>query len=484
MNISTPLCLIALLACPLSPLNAGEPTPASAHLPAGDPAPAADEAQRALSRPGHGQAVCGLGKAFHAGRRAALRQALGEGIVIVRGMPETRDYTEFRQDKTFWYLTGIESPDATLVMDAASGLELLFLPARDKSKEFWEGELWDPQDAWVKELSGFRNVRANGKYNENLMETLGELLDGRDDVWVSLHPWVGLSGGFDRAQPADDHQLDDPLDGRPSREKQLAFNLEKHFGVTAKDLRPALDVLRLTKQPEEIAAMRRAGIAGARAMAEAMRSTRPGLGEWELDALIGFEQVRQGGDGPAYHAIVGAGPNSTTLHYSASARVMQAGEVLCVDAGPELDHYTTDITRSWPVSGTFSERQADMYDAVLAAQEAGLALSKPGETITSISNAANQVLIDRGYGDMIRHGVCHWIGLEVHDVGNYATPLAPGMAFTVEPGIYDEEHDIGIRIEDVVVITEDGHENLTRGVPVLREEVEALVQAQGMLDRN
>jgi len=250
------------------------------------------DAQLARGRRGSGEPVCGLGAKFHAGRRAALRETLGSGIIIVRGLPETRDYSEFRQDKTFWYLTGIESPDATLVMDAASGLELLFLPDRDTVKEFWEGELWDAQDEWVKPLTGFQNVRPNGRYHETLMETLGELLDGRDAVWVSMHPWVALSGCFDRAGPADDRQLDDPLDGRPSREAQLAASIQQRFEVQVKDMSPALATLRLVKQPAELAAMRRAGIAGARAMAEAIRSTRPGLGEWELDALLGFEQVR------------------------------------------------------------------------------------------------------------------------------------------------------------------------------------------------
>lgn len=488
MNTSLARGLAALTLClgPFAPSLAAQDGAPPPDAPPVDEVPAymlRPDAQFARGRRGDGKPVCGLGAKFHAGRRAALREKLGSGIVVVRGLPETRDYTEFRQDKTFWYLTGIESPDATLVMDAASGLELLFLPARDKVKEFWEGELWDPQDEWVKELSGFSKVRANGDDNANLMATLGELLEGRDEVWVSLHPWVALAGGFDRAQPADEHQLHDPLDGRMSRERQLAAKLEQHFGVKAKDLRPALDELRLVKQPAEIAAMRRAGISGARAMAEAMRSTKPGVHEWELDALLAFEQVRQGADGPAYHAIVGAGPNSTTLHYSVSTRTTQAGEMLCVDAGGEVDHYTTDITRSWPVSGRFTERQAEMYDAVLAAQEAGLALCKPGGTIAEVSDAANQVLIERGFGDMIRHGVCHWIGMEVHDVGNYFKPFVPGMAFTVEPGIYDEEHDIGIRIEDVVVISEIGHENLTRRVPVERDEIEALIAEEGVLDR-
>lgn len=439
---------------------------------------AADE-PLALSRLGDGAPVCGLGKEFHAGRRAALRRSLGSGLIVVRGLPETRDYAEFRQDKTFWYLTGIESPDATLVMDATNGMELLFVPARNAVKESWEGEVWDSSDEWVREITGFKRVLPA----EQLMETLDGLLDEGSECWVSLHPTITLSGCFDRGDPADARRAYDPLDGRESRARQLVAKLEEHFGVQAKGMDAQLDALRLVKQPAEIAAMKRAGRAGALAMAEAIRSTRPGLGEWDLDGLLEFEQVRQGADGPAYHAIVGAGPNSITLHYSASTRRIHDGEMLCVDAGPELDHYTTDITRSWPVNGRFSERQAELYDAVAAAQVAGLAQCKPGNLISDVDAAANQVLIDRGFGDMIRHGVCHWIGMEVHDVGNYATRLAPGMAFTVEPGLYESATNIGIRIEDVVVITPNGYENITRDVPVERAAIEALMAEVGVLER-
>jgi Xaa-Pro aminopeptidase len=217
-------------------------------------------------------------------------------------------------------------------------------------------------------------------------------------------------------------------------------------------------------------------------MAEAIRSTRAGLGEWELEGLMRWQHIREGASGPGYLAIVGSGPNSLVLHYGASSRHMQEGEVVLLDYAPEVDHYVSDITRTWPVSGRFSERQAELYDAVLAAQLAGIAAVRPGARIADVERAASGVLRERGFGAFIRHGTCHWIGMEVHDPGDMGTVLEPGMAFTVEPGLYEAETGIGIRIEDVVVVTPGGCEVISAQVPKTREEVEALVQAVGILD--
>ncbi|MCB9914202.1 MAG: aminopeptidase P family protein [Planctomycetes bacterium] len=422
--------------------------------------------------------VCGLGKAFHAGRRAALRAAFEEGVFVFRGLPETRDYAPFHQDKTFWYLTGVESPDAALVMDKASGREVLFLPEVSKMTEMWNGEQWDAADAWVRALTGFDDVRPTSE----LLDVLRELTAGGATLYTSFQPHVDLAGCFDRAGPFDRRQESDPLDGRTSREKALVERLEAELGVKVRDCAPALGELRRVKTPEELEAMRRAARAGVEAMREAMRSTRPDLGEWELEAVMSFVHRREGATGPAYHAIVGGGANSLVLHYSASNRRVRAGEVVLIDYAPEFDHYTVDITRTWPVGGRFSERQAEIYDAVLAAQKAGIAAARPGAKIADVERACADVLKERGFGKLIRHASCHHIGMEVHDVGRSNKVLEPGVAFTIEPGLYEEESGIGVRIEDVVVITDDGCENLTAGAPRERAEIEALIAETGVLD--
>jgi len=426
--------------------------------------------------------VCGLGKAFHAGRRAALIGAIGEkeGVVLVRGLPDTRAYTRFEQDKTFWYLTGVESPNAALLIDLKSARSILFLPKSSKMKESWEGELWDASDAWVALLTGIPEVRVNTE----LEKTLSELAPKGSTVWVSMEPWIDLAGCADRAHPADAWQARDPFDGRASREEALKQKLTESFGLVVKDCAPMLSELRRVKTIEEINALRRAGESGALAMIEAMRSTKPGVGEWQLDALMSFVQRNEGARGPAYHAIVGSGPNALALHYSASTRVLREHEMLLIDYAPEYDHYDCDITRSWPTDGVWTPRMIEIYDAVLAAQEAGIAAVKPGATMRAVDAACRKVLEERGMLQLLPHGCCHYIGLEVHDVGEGDKPLEAGVAFTVEPGVYDHQSGIGVRIEDVVVVTETGCEIVSRLVPKDRETITKLVRSNGMLDRD
>lgn len=422
---------------------------------------------------------CGLGAAFHASRRQALLTQLESGIVFVRGLPTTRGYTRFSQDKTFWYLTGVESPNAALLMDAKSGKQILFLPQANARDEMWEGEIWDASDEWVGELTGFKEVRASNE----LMAVLKEWTAADKTVWISKEPHVELSGCHDRALPFDRRREKDPLDGRPGREDALEDNLKEKLQAEVKDMSPVLSEMRRVKTPEEIDAMRRAGRAGSIAMVDAIRATRPGVGEWELDALMTFVHRREGADGPAYYSIVGSGPNALVLHYSACARAMRAGEMLLIDYAPEVDHYTSDITRSWPTDGTFTPRMQELYDAVLAAQEAGIAAVKPGKTMQEIDKACRKVLQARGVGKLMPHGACHYIGLEVHDVGDNGKPFEPGVCFTVEPGVYEAATGIGIRIEDVVVVTETGCEVLSSGVPKSRQAIAELVGTDAALGR-
>jgi len=426
---------------------------------------------------------CGLGSAFHVGRRQRLRHDLRasneQGLVLVRGLPPTRDYTRFQQDKTFWYLTGVESPNAALLMDLATGRETLFLPERNSRTESWEGEVWDCEDEWVKPLTGFTDVRPTSE----LIVALKEAVQPGATVWISKEPWVTLSACWDRASPYDRAIEKDPLDGRTSREKALETNLRELLGVDVRDCGPILAEMRRVKTPEEIEALRRASRIGAKSMVEAIRSSRAGIGEWELEAVMSFVHRREGATGPAYHGIVGCGPNALILHYSEDSRRMQAGEMLLLDYAPEYEHYVSDITRSWPVDGQFTPRMIEIYDAVLEAQEAGIAAVKPGATIEEIEKTCRSSLAKRGMMKLTKHGVSHFVGMEVHDVGDYRRPLEPGVVLTVEPGVYDSQAKIGVRIEDVVLVTPNGCEVLSRSVPKDRASLTALVAEEGLLDR-
>lgn len=431
-----------------------------------------------LARAADGEAICGLGKAFHAGRRAALAKSLGEGVLVLRGMPDPRGNETFRQDKNFWYLTGVESPNVAFVMNVATGKEVLLVARPSAFAEQWRGEIWDTDDEWVTEVTGIEDLRTT----RNLLEAIKELRTDNGPIWTIGAPWVTLSGSYDSAGPYVSKRKKDKLDGRASREDVLAAKLGEHFKVEVQDATRKLYDLRLVKTPEEVEAMARAGRAGGLALAEAMRSTRPDLGEWELGALMTWVQQRHGADGPAYAAIVGSGVNALTLHYNTSNRRMRAGEVVLSDFGPEVDHYVTDITRTWPVSGSFSKRQAELYQAVLDAQAAGIAAAMPGATLSEVDQACAAVLKKRGFEKLMAHSAVHWIGMEVHDPGNRNRVFEEGMAFTVEPGLYETATGIGIRIEDVVVITKDGHRVLSDACPKQLEEVQGLVQERGVLD--
>ena len=441
-----------------------------------------------VSRAADGAAVCGLGRDWHAGRRAELARRLETGIVVLRGLPDPRASVAFRQDKNFWYLTGIESPDVALLLDLDRGEEVLFVAKPSAFKESWAGEIWDADDAWVRELTGIEDVRANDAGrggNRALLEALDAMVEAQPGrpLWTIQTGWIGLSGAYDSSVPYDAARRKDSLDGRESREDALARHLRERYAereLEVKDLTPELWDMRVIKTPEEIGAVRRASRASAVALREAMRSTRPGLGEWDLDALLTWQQRRAGADGPAYAPIVGSGANSLVLHYNFSSRRMRDGEVVLVDFAPEVDHYVSDVTRTWPVGGTFDDRMVPIYDAVLAAQEAAIAAVRPGAAYRDIGRAATGVLRERGYS--CPHGICHSVGMAVHDPGRMGGELRPGMIFTIEPGIYDQETGIGVRIEDVVLVTEEGCEVLSADCPKTRVEIEALIAEEGILD--
>jgi Xaa-Pro aminopeptidase len=448
--------------------------------------PDADRPEVRVDRPVDGQEHvrrCGLGAPFHAGRRAALIAELAKetpnGLVLVRGLPQQRDYLRFQQDKTFWYLTGVESPNAALLIDLGSKEEILFLPKPNAITERWNGEQWDSEDAWVGEVTGFREVRPGGE----LMGLLKDRAAAAKTVWISKEPWVALAGCHDQAGPHDEAIAHDPLDGRVSRENALEDRLHEKLGLEVRDCAPVLAEMRRVKTPEELDALRRAADAGAKAMTEAIRSTRAGLTERHLEAVMSFVHRAEGAAGPAYHGIVGCGPNALVLHYSQVGREMRANEMVLLDYAPEFDHYVSDITRSWPVDGQFSPRMREIYDAVLASQAAGIAETRPGKTMGDVERACRRVLSERGMSKLLPHGTCHYVGMEVHDVGGNGKPFVPGVVFTIEPGVYEPATGIGVRIEDVVVVTESGCEVITAGVTKDRLELTRLVSEEGILDR-
>lgn len=431
----------------------------------------------------------------YAERRARLVRRLFDedaALLLYGGELRTRaNDTEFpfRPDSDFHYLTGLEEPGAVALLrpgSSADAAELtLFVRPRDPEAETWSGRRIGIEGACAS--FGAAQAFVLG----DLDDKLPELLDGRRCVYLPIGRWPWLDAALQRAQQTL---------RRRSRDGQSPAS---HYGEVA-DL---LGEDRLLKDPAALASLRSAIEITAAGHLAAMRATKPGMWEYEIQALIEYEFRRRGSSGPGYGSIVGAGDNATILHYVDNCDRLEAGQVLLVDAGAEQHYFTGDITRAWPVSGKFTPEQRDLYEVVLAANLAGIALARVGSDLLAIHDRCVEVLaaglIELGllHGTLERvletkdyrrfypHRTSHWLGVDVHDVGRYSLAgkqrmLTPNHVFTIEPGLYVPAHyedvppgfrGLGVRIEDDVLITELGCEVLTAAVPKQVVELEAIV---------
>jgi len=382
-------------------------------------------------------------------RRAKLMQQLGDGVAVLYARGE-EDRDGFRQDSDFYYLTGVSEPGAALVLAPKERLykEILFLTPRDPEAERWTGERLSRGEALRKE-TGFAKVLRTSA----LERTMLRLLESHNTLHAIHKP--SLSGGPEK-------ELYGKLSGAVS-------------GVSTKNRMDLLPRMRSLKEPGELALMRRAIQATEAAQRAAARALKPGVSENWLEALIGLEFKRAGAVRPAFGSIVGSGKNSTILHYPKHDQEVPAGALVVVDIGAEIGRYAADITRTYPADGKFTPEQRKVYEAVLRAQEECMKMIKPGVYYEDIHKKAEDVLAAAGYGDYFIHGLGHFVGLDVHDAGLYSRPLEAGMVVTVEPGVYIPEKALGVRIEDMVLVTEKGYELMSAGTPRAPEEVERLM---------
>jgi Xaa-Pro aminopeptidase len=441
--------------------------------------------------------------AVHANRRARVLAQMPPGAVAVLGTaPEVMRNGDspypYRHDSYFYYLSGFAEPDSFIVLVAALDTRparaILFCRAKDPDHEIWDGFRYGPDAA--RTAFGFDEAYPVDE------------LDARMVGILSNAPALYYASGHSAA-------LDAQITGWLKGVRALG-----RTGVTAPatthHLLGLLDEMRLVKDAHEVDLMARAGAISAGAHARAMRATRPGMIEYEIEAELLHEFRRHGAQAPAYSSIVASGPNACVLHYIANDRRILDGELVLIDAGCEVDGYAGDITRTYPANGRFTAPQRTLYELVLRAQAAALAAVRPGQPYSGIHDAAVRVLTEgmlslglldkrkvgsvddaidaRAFAQFYMHGTGHWLGMDVHDVGVYrdlALPekpsraLQPGMALTVEPGIYvrpadgvpEEYWNIGIRIEDDVVVTDTGARILTDGVPKDVAEIEAWMKA-------
>jgi Xaa-Pro aminopeptidase len=421
-------------------------------------------------------------------RRAALAAKLNDGITVVFAYrePDTADaLTGFRQNDDFYYLSGVNEPGAILLLaprgDGRAGspspLEILFLPPRNPLQERWTGPKLGPQDADAVRSTGFNTVAGAADFDKQLQR----ILPAYGQLYTILP-----SGQQPRG----------PVNETVERLKKLAGEGQGSGQVLApeiKDAGAAVAALRQVKLPTELALIERALRATMDAHREAMKAVRPGLFEYQVAALMKYVFERAGCERPAYAPIAGSGFNSTVLHYSANARQMQKGDVLVLDVGGEYGGYAADITRTLPVTGRFTPRQREIYDIVLGAQKAVIAAIKPGAMLSRTApENLNKVAVDyfnahgkdrqgQPLGKYFIHGISHHLGLNVHDVGIVSRPLEPGMVITVEPGLYIPEENLGIRIEDVVLVTETGARVLTAGLAREARDIEKAMRGRSSL---
>ena len=426
-----------------------------------------------------------------ADRRAALCARMTGGIAIIPTSPERlrnrdSDYL-YRYDSYFYYLTGFGEPEAVLVIVAGSEPKsILFCRDKNIERELWEGFRFGPDAA--REQFGFDEAHSFSSMDEMIPKLLGNQ--------AALHYMPGADPSWDARIMGWLNQV------RSQTRTGISAPSQIH------DLRLALDEMRLVKNEAEIATMRQAAAISEVAHRRAMRATRPGMKEFEIEAELLYEFRRGGAQFPAYWPIVASGANACILHYRDNNAPMIDGDLLLVDAGCELDGYASDITRTWPVSGKFSAPQRAIYELVLAAQSAAIEKVSPRHRWNDAHDAAVETLargfIDLGlctgslqevlekedYKRFYMHRTGHWLGLDVHDAGEYKTAgewreLRPGMVLTVEPGCYirpdegvpREFWNIGVRIEDDVLVTATGNEVLTLATPKSLKDIEALVGA-------
>ena len=439
-------------------------------------------------------------------RREAVYDAIGpEAIALVQGAPSPVGYVRFRQSNEFYYLCGVETPHAYLLMDGARRRSTLFLPPRSERRERSEGKALAAQDeALARRLTGIDEVSSIDELNGQLARYARSA--PQPALYIPHEPAEGLATSRDLGRRTVNDIANDPWDGRLSRGQQFLRLIRDRFPqLDIEDLSPTLDHLRLIKSPREIELIRRATRLAGLAIAEAMRSTEAGLIEHELDGLAKFIFFRNGAQGDAYYSLIASGPNAWYAHYHRGQRRMQDGELLLMDYAPDFGYYGADVTRQWPVNGKFNDWQRDLYGFYLAYYKAILGNIRPGPVTAVKRDALAEMhrILERWEfskphyreaaerfvetyersagrpGGSLGHGV----GMAVHDVGRADGVLAPGMIFTIEPQFRIPEEQIYIRLEDMILITEDGAENLSAFVPMEIDQIEALIAEEGLLQR-
>ena len=426
-------------------------------------------------------------------RRDKVHEAIGsEASALVRGSPKNPDHNLFRQNNDFYYLCGVEVPHAYLYLDGKSQTTTLFLPHQSAERRESEGEILSAENAdQGRELTGVDRVLG--------IEFLAQSLDSAKVLYTPSRQGEGPGMSWDTLRRAQQEVTADPWDGRLDRTRHFLTTLRARCPMLEiRDLDPVLNELRLIKDEREIGLLREAGQLTALGVVEAMRSTSPGVYEYQLDAAMRYHYLVNGARDAGYRAIIAGGDNAWYGHYSANNCPLQDGDLVLVDCAPDYGYYTSDIGRMWPVNGTYSPLQRELYGFIVTYHKVLQRLIRPGATDTEIQQEAAaemaEVIERTAFSQEIYEAsarralefpyhMSHCVGMAVHDVGHYrGKALQPGMVFALDPMMWIPEERRYIRVEDTVVVTETGIENLTADAPLELDDVEDLMRDRGLLD--
>ncbi len=433
-------------------------------------------------------------------RRSRIMESIGSNaIALVQGASGLPGFSVFRQSNTFYYLTGVESAHAYLLLNGRTRQTTLYLPHRDEGRENNEGKVLSAEDSeLIKQLTGVHHAKAIEFLSADLVRT-GLIRPPAPILYTEFSPAENGNDSRDENLYAQARAAADPWDGEPAREALFIQKLNERFPqFEIRDLSPILDAMRVIKSAKEIELIRKATQIAGLGIIEAMRSTQPGVYEYQLDAAAKYVFHLQGARGDGYASIIGGGTNAYMGHYFRKTEVLKDGDLVLMDFAPDYHYYTSDVTRIWPVNGKFTREQKELYNFIVAYRDALFKYIKPGVTSNEVLDKAaadmKQYLVGKKFvkpahlkaveeGLTFRGHFQHPVGMAVHDVGRvHGIPLQAGMVFTIDPMIWIHEERLYIRIEDMAVVTENGVENLSAFVPSSIEDVEHTIKEKGLIE--
>ena len=428
-------------------------------------------------------------------RRNRVMASMESGIAVVASSTDVPGFDSVRQSNDFYYLTGVEVPHAYLTMDASTGRSVLYLPPRDAKHEASDGpSLSDEDGAFVLYRTGIDEVQPIAKLTGNVSALAGQ-------IWVMRTPAEGSRQCQDTLRHYQKAILADPLDGRLSRETHLMARLAQLSPrADFRDLSPIVHRMRLIKSPAEAAVMRQSAKLTALATAEAMKTTRPGVYEFQLGAAADYFFLINGAQGAGYRPIIATGKNIFMMHYWRNNAVLRDGDLVLFDYAPDFNYYTSDIGRMWPVNGRYSTLQRELYGFVLKHHAVLLDGIRPGRTkelvLTEAAEKLRPVVEATQWSKPIykaaafkllesQRPLSHGVGMAVHESDGWSTrPLEAGLVFALDPELVVPEEELYIRVEDTVLVTEQGVENLTAACPREMDAVERLMTEAGILQNH